>query len=382
MMRTSITAVLASLLLLGGCSDEDNPADENPYAGYSSAQYAGEENWLCRPDLADADNVCSGDIAATIVFADGSTQLEASPPAIDAPVDCFYVYPTVSNDPGGNSDLVADSEIRTTLIQAARYRSVCNLYAPLYRQVTLAGLRGEDADFELAYGDVLDAFKQFVARADGRGFMLVGHSQGTAHLMRLIADEIETQPWLEQRMIAAHLIGISVALPNDAELGATFKSTPPCTVDNDIHCFVNYVSFRESVPPEESNAVFGFTDSPDTRAVCTNPNRLGGGRLLLDSYFSPSDTFPYVDQASNRAITTPLVKTPGLVLGECIEQAQDGAGYLAISVDADPSDPRADNIGGDFLPGWGLHLVDINLAQGDLLNLADVQIDTWLASQR
>ncbi len=95
----------------------------------------------------------------------------------------------------------------------------------------------------------------------------------------------------------------------------------------------------------------------------------------------PRDTFPYADQARNRAITTPLVKTPGLVLDECIEQAQDGAGCLWISVDSDPDDPRADDIGGDFLPGWGLHLVVINLAQGDLLNLAHIQIDTWLATQ-
>lgn len=201
------------------------------------------------PNMADADNVCASDIAASIVFADGTTQLEPSPEAIDAPVDCIYVYPTVSSDAGGNSDLVADNEIRTTIIQAARYRSVCKLYAPLYRQVTVAGLSSSDGDFALAYGDVLDAFKQFVARGDGRGFMLVGHSQGTAHLMSLIAQEIENQPWLAERMIAAHLIGISVAVPNDAEVGGTFQSTPACTVENDIHCFVKTSAFARVFPP-------------------------------------------------------------------------------------------------------------------------------------
>ncbi len=146
-MQVLLPAVLCSLLFLGACSngDDDDSADPNPYAGYTSEQYEGQQNWLCHPNMADAKyNVCASDIAASIVFADGTTQLEPSPEAIDAPVDCFYVYPTVSSDAGGNSNLVADNEIRTTIIQAARYRSVCKLYAPLYRQVTVAGLSSSD----------------------------------------------------------------------------------------------------------------------------------------------------------------------------------------------------------------------------------------------
>ncbi len=130
-----------SLLLLGllltACNDgnDNNNNSQNPYQGYTSEQYGGKENWLCRPDIEDESNVCQWDLSTTIVFADGTTQLEESPTAENQPVDCFYVYPTVSEDVSDNSDLVADAEIDVTYIQAARYRSVCKMFVPLYRQI-------------------------------------------------------------------------------------------------------------------------------------------------------------------------------------------------------------------------------------------------------
>jgi hypothetical protein len=315
------------------------------------------------------------------VFADGTTQLEEAPTFDEQPVDCFYVYPTVSLDSTDNADLIPGREIVTTFSQVARYRSVCALYAPMYRQITVAALRaGKYDDPEIsgmAYGDVVDAFKHFIANGEGRGYIVIGHSQGTTHAIRLIQEEIEADPYLAKRMIAAHLLGIPVALPNDAELGATFESTAPCTFDEEINCFVNYSAFRDTDPPVPGQALFGLTSSPDTRAACTHPVDLGAGRLNLDAYFATGTQLnPYVDPAANAAITTPFVKVPGLVQGECIEE--DGKGYLQITQDPDPADPRVDDIGNDFLPGWGLHMIDIPLAQGDLVRLATKQADVWL----
>ncbi|MFC1579265.1 DUF3089 domain-containing protein, partial [Pseudomonadota bacterium] len=84
---------------------------------------------------------------------------------------------------------------------------------------------------------------------------------------------------------------------------------------------------------------------------------------------------PYSDPERNESITTPFVKVPGLVQGECIEQ--EGEGYFAITIDADSSDPRVDDINNDLFPGWGLHLIDIAMAQGDLVSLAERQVDKW-----
>ena len=40
---------------------------------------------------------------------------------------------------------------------------------------------------------------------------------------------------------------------------------------------------------------------------------------------------------------------------------------LQTAVNADPSDPRADDIGGDLTPEWGLHLIDISIVMGDVV---------------
>ena len=74
--------------------------------------------------------------------------VEPSPLAAPAPVaDCFYVYPTVSLDPGVNSDLQpGEEEVRTVVGQFARFRTACRTFAPLYRQMTLTALARRRAD--------------------------------------------------------------------------------------------------------------------------------------------------------------------------------------------------------------------------------------------
>jgi len=383
-------AVICVLFNLAACDNGSNSnskgestTDLNPYQGYASEQYRGAENWLCRPDLEADTNICARDTSATLVFADGTTQVEETLSAAGKPVDCFYVYPTTSSDTSDNSDLMPGSEeIGEVFSQVARYRKVCNVFAPVYRQITVpALLAGKyfDSDLnQIAYSDVLDSFKHFIANHEGRGFFLIGHSQGSTHLIRLIQEEVGSSSYLAKRMISAHLLGWTVALPFDSDVGATFESTPPCTFENEINCFVSYTSFRESVPPVEQAFLgfyFGVTDSDDTRAACTHPVDLGGGKLNLDSYFTLSELGPYSDPERNQSIATPFVKVPGLLQGECIEQ--DGKGYFSISIDADPSDPRVDDINNDLFPGWGLHLIDFAMAQGDLVSLAERQADKW-----
>jgi hypothetical protein len=59
------------------------------------------------------------------------------------------------------------------------------------------------------------------------------------------------------------------------------------------------------------------------------------------------------------------------VSGRCVNNGQRG--YLSVRTNADPNDKRTDRIGGEvgvlgfFLPGWGMHLADIAIAQGDLI---------------
>jgi len=67
---------------------------------------------------------------------------------------------------------------------------------------------------------------------------------------------------------------------------------------------------------------------------------------------------------------------PGLFHGECRTTA-DGYAYLAITVAADPRDPRGDDITGDGRDNWGLHTVDMNLAQDTLIALVGQQIAAY-----
>src|SRR5215213_6992342 len=149
--------------------------------------YGKAETWLCRPGHNAA---CEIDMSATVVNADGAYAREDWQSDPQAPVDCFYVYPTVSADTTPNSDMTpGPEEMRVVNRQLARFGKICRIYAPLYRQITIPALRAATAgkpmatDRELAYGDVRDAWNHYPKHDNGgRGVILFGHSQGSGVL--------------------------------------------------------------------------------------------------------------------------------------------------------------------------------------------------------
>lgn len=342
--------------------------------------YSDGANWLCRPGR---DDLCAGDLDATVVRADGTLSREAWEPDPDAPIDCFYAYPTVSTDEATHADMDADeAERRVVRQQFARFASVCRPYAPLYRQVTLAGLMSGSSDEDLdltrgvQYDDVRDAFLHYLEHDNqGRPFVLVGHSQGSYILTALLAREIEGTP-AHDRLVSAILPGATIAVPEDADVGGDLRSTPLCRSADQTGCLVAYSAFRATAPPPE-NTLFGQVEEPGMTAACTNPANLSGGSAELHAYLSAEGTTivgdrpaePWVEAGS--AVETPFVSVPGLLTAECT--TNEHAAYLEVTVHGDPSDPRVDDIGGDLTPQWGLHLVDVNLAQGDLVSLVEAQ---------
>lgn len=73
-----------------------------------------------------ADNLCEGGLDSTTIEADGTRTEEPFRPAADPAVDCFYVYPTVSQSTRMNAPLkVTAAEIRTVRAQAARFTAAC-----------------------------------------------------------------------------------------------------------------------------------------------------------------------------------------------------------------------------------------------------------------
>jgi len=86
---------------------------------------------------------------------------------------------------------------------------------------------------------------------------------------------------------------------------------------------------------------------------------------------------PWVSGENAPKIDTPWVSVPGLLTSQC--KTNENANYLEITVHGDPSDPRVDDITGDIgagttvLANWGLHLVDVNLAMGNLVDVIGQQ---------
>ncbi len=109
-------------------------------------------------------------------------------------------------------------------------------------------------------------------------------------------------------------------------------------------------------------------------AGCVNPASVGGGSAELHPYFPGQG--PFADAARNAEIATPFVTLPDFVEAECVEEG--GFSYLEVTVKGDPADPRTDDINGGLSQEWGLHLVDVQLAMGDLVALAESQIAAYL----
>ena len=361
------------------------PAPAAAAAPSAAPDYAQPASWLCLPGRADP---CAAPLPTTALNANGYGATGQALPAADAMIDCFYVYPTVSRDPGANADLVAGpEEIATVQAQFARFAAVCRPYAPLYRQATLAALLGQlaggggaAAAMATAYDDVLAAWRHYLARHNqGRPFVLVGHSQGTIHLMRLLAAEIEKGPAAD-RMLSAILLGFNVEVPEGQLVGGTFKKTPLCSRVGERGCVIAYTSFRATNPPP-TGALFGRSATPGMTVGCTNPARLRRATTPLDSYW-PTGTLlsgrpDTIRWSSGGAPPSAYLRTYGLVSAACVQRGP--VGYLSVTVNADPADARTDRIPGDVaiggtpLPGWGLHLVDMALAQGDLIALIEAQ---------
>jgi hypothetical protein len=344
-------------------------------APYVSEVYADPTHWVCRGDSVD---VCDEPYPVTEVAADGSTTVRQNPPATDPPVDCFYVYPTISEDATLNSDLVAGSEIGVTTQQAALFDNVCTVYAPMYPSVTLAGLfdpniEGDRATaWQTAYGGVEDAWRHYLANDNqGRGVILIGHSQGAGHLANLLRTVIDLDPAQRALLVSAYIIGSAIGVPSGADVGGDLQQIPLCRTVDATGCVVTYATFRATQGPPP-DAFFGKPRSGEGVAGCVNPAAPAGGPGVLSSTISSAD-WALADRSLTP--TTPFMDMPGLVTAECVER--NGFSYLEITVNGDPADPRADDIQGDLSPQWGLHMVDIPLAGGSLLEMARAQIEAY-----
>ena len=376
----------ASLLAAASAAQAQDPPKND---------YSKPEAWLCWPGK--ANDACAVDMTTTVVKADGSTSTETFRADPRAPVDCFYVYPTVSTDPGVTSDMNAGPEERNVVRQQlARFGSKCRIFAPLYRQFTLTALRAAATGRPMqggvrptiGYDDVVDAWNHYLKTENkGRGVVLIGHSQGSGLLQRLIPAEIEGKP-VQKQLISALILGSNLPVEKGKDTGQ-FKTIPLCKSASQVGCAIAYVTFRDTVPPPD-NSRFGRVQNAAMEAACTNPAALGGGKAELKAYLSNAENIASSAQPTPEwvkgkpAPKTPFVALPGLITGQCV--SKNGFNYLEAHVNANPADPRTDVINGDVVreggvlaADWGLHLIDANIAMGNLVDVVGQQAKAYLA---
>jgi hypothetical protein len=356
--------VAAAALALSACSagarqqpgTRPTPSSASPSPPASAV---GQVRWLCRPGLAHSP--CDGPFPVTVIRP-GGRHVVVMRAATHPAIDCFYVYPTVSPAPGLNAPLRSEPPVVAAVrAQAALFATQCRLFVPLYRQVTLGALlSGRFYDphaVALAQSDVDAAWVSYLAHDNhGRGVVLIGHSQGSMRLITLMKDAMDRDSNKRRLLVTAILPGANVAVANGRAVGGTFMHIPVCRRTGETGCVIAYSSFA-TTPPALS---FFGRGAPGQTVVCVDPAQLLGRRDL--DPIVPTDL-------GFRGVRLPRVRTPYAAVPGRLAAHCSGAGgasvlHVAGSVAGEPIG-RLQTLGS----AWGLHVVDVNLALGDLLRL-------------
>jgi hypothetical protein len=348
--------------MLAGCGGHKRAATTSA----TSAQH--KTVWLCLPGR--AANPCDTSLATTVVRANGTRSVEHPRRPARPPIDCFYVYPTVSDEPTGNASLsIGLAEILVAEAQAAPFSQVCRIYAPVYRQITNRGLvtPSLNASPTIAYGDVLAAWRDYLAHDNhGRGVVLIGHSQGAYVLKHLVATVIERSAVQRRLLVSAILLGGQVHAANTATgRGGDLAHVPPCASRTSTGCVIAYSSF-DRMPPR--GAMFGRSRIPGTHIACVNPGAPGSSITAPVTPLFPASVLRFT--GAKVSVSTPWVAYPGLYTARC--EQSGNASWLQITRSDLPGDTRP-AVRPTLGPGWGLHLVDVNIALADLVSVVRAQ---------
>jgi hypothetical protein len=352
-----------------------------PPAGHTGSPAPGADAagivWLCLPGK--ANNPCEATLTTTVLDASGKRTVETMTPTPDAPIDCFYLYPTTSLQTTMNADLSIDPELVTIATwQAAPFSKVCKVYAPVYPQLTIAALNGgadKTPGLVTAYSGALAAFDDYMANYNkGRGIVFIGHSQGAMLLISLLEDRVDMAPEVRKLLVSALLLGGSATTAPGKTTGGDFTEIPTCASATQTGCVVGYSSFDETPP---TDAVFGRTATaygmlrspkPGEQLMCVNPTDLGGVGTMKP-LIAASDMPRLTAQPPTPLPTTTFVTYPNAYSAEC--KTNDDGAWLQISRIGPAA--AAPTLVGTEGRSWGLHDFDVSLPLGNLLDLVGAE---------
>jgi hypothetical protein len=333
--------------------------------------------WLCRPGL--AHDACTPGLSTT-VYSPTLQPLRVTRPT--APkrkrFDCFYVYPTVSDQTTMLSDRHVDPVQRSiALYQAARYSQYCRVFAPMYRQVTVpALLAGKFGTRPAGVRDVVAAFQTYLRRYNHRRpFVLIGHSQGALALEQLIAKYVDPNPLVRDRLLSAILLGGNVLVRNGSGVGGTFAQIPACRRAAQVGCVIAFSTFDQ---PPPADSVFGRTTVKGEHVLCVNPVALQRRGTRLDTVLPSAPFAPgtlFADAFGLLHLAAPHPPTvwsglPGAYSARC--SSSGGAHLLQVR----PLDGASAPVPSPD-PAWGLHLLDANIELGNLVSIVRREDKAW-----
>jgi len=318
----------------------------------AAPDYSDPGAWAALPDRVDNADFTVGDEQDAQATAD---------------VDVFFVYPTTYyksdrwNATLDNVEANQFMERRVLRGQASAFNACCRIHAPLYRQATLAAFfelddrdnqqtNGEKA-VDLAYSDVAMAFRQFIRNIGDGPFILAGHSQGSAHLKRLIREEVSGTP-LMARLIAAYPIGYGW---NHRELANT-PDLPICTSATQTGCLVTW----NAVGPKAES----FQDITDQ--ICVNPLNWTDGDAV-----APHDTNLGALLLGDFDKDEPARLLPGVADAQCI-----GGRLLVSEIRTDAFSNSPNSFGED-----NYHMLDYSLFYLNLRRNAVERVNAYQALQ-
>lgn len=311
--------------------------------------YVRLDSWIARPETADNPAKWAPE-----------RYINASPGSLDRPLGqlppptraaAFFIHPTTYLERDRWNAPIADkpSQDRAALFvrsQASAFSDVADVWAPKYRQAAYGAflLKSEDANqaLDLAYGDITRAFGEFLRRNPRGPIILAGHSQGSLHLLRLLADR---RSELQGRLVAAYVVGWPVGIQSD--LPAT--GLRPCARPDEAGCMLSWQSFAE--PANTSLVTSSWVGTRGLAGIkrrqedmlCVNPvsGNLNGQADPLDN---PGTLVPTADLANASLLA-------GQVGARC-----DG-GFLKI-------EGAIPTMGPYVLPGNNYHVYDYALFWG------------------
>ena len=230
-----------------------------------------------------------------------------------------------------------------------------------------------------AYGDVLSAWQDYLAHYNnGRGVVLLSHSQGTLMLTHLAATQIDPNPDVRKLLVSALLIGGNVTVTAGKDVGGDFQNIPACRSAGQTGCVIAYSSFLDPPPPDTmfgkaNSGVMGLVPAgPDAEVLCVNPASITGGTGPLKPYFSTAPFPGFFSSTTNGlpSTSTPWIGFPGLYTGQC--ESANGINWLQVNPTKVAGDQRpivSQTIGA----AWGLHLYDVTIALGNLVDVVREQ---------